>query len=330
MAGLAEGADGRIYGTTRNGGVFQNGTIFRLKKDGSSYCVFHPFPADVSSFDNKAGLFQGTDGSLYATVGGDLNFGFVYRLAFPANLSPTLAHPIADQNGTYGSPFNFTFVANTFGDPDAGQSLSYGVSGLPAGIIFDGPSRTFSGTPTAIGTNSVLVTATDNGTPTLNTNDTFRIVVNQAPLAISANNTNRPYGGANPIFTGTLVGVTNSDNLTVTFTTVATPGSPPGDYLITPILQDPNARLGNYSVITNNGMLSVLGVTLEFNAAAGSPTLCWPTAAAAFLLEYTDDLAPPVIWHETTSGMTTNGPNICLAVAPEATVPSRFYRLRLP
>lgn len=253
----------------------------------------------------------------------------ILRVQAP-NTTPILANPIPDQTNTYGGVFNFTFAANTFSDPDAGQTLVYTASNLPPGISFNGPTLAFSGTPTNVGLYAVTVTATDDGTPPLNTNDTFNIVVDKALLAVSGNNTNRPYGEADPTFTGTLVGVTNSDNLTVTFATIATPSSPPGDYAITPILQDPDSRLGNYSVITNNGTLSILGVVLEFNAAAGSPTLCWPTAAAAFLLEYTDDLTPPVTWHETTNGIITNGPNICLTVTPEAVVTARFYRLHLP
>jgi uncharacterized repeat protein (TIGR03803 family) len=40
---LVEGADGALYGTTQNGGPGDNGTIFRLNKDGSDYRVLHSF-----------------------------------------------------------------------------------------------------------------------------------------------------------------------------------------------------------------------------------------------------------------------------------------------
>ena len=179
---------------------------------------------------------------------------------------------------------------------------------LPPGIAFDGPTRTFSGSPTNTGPYSVTVTATDNGTPPLNTNDTFNIVVAKAPLTVSANNTNRPYGEANPTFTGTLVGVTNSDDLTAAFTTAATLGSPPGNYPITPTVQDPNSRLGNYSLTTNLGALTVHGVTIESSLSSGSLSLtCWPTNAADFVLEYTDSLTPPIAWQPVTDGIMTNG-----------------------
>ncbi len=334
-AGLAQGPDGALYGTAYSG-MYGLGALFRITLDGSDYCVIHNFAtADGYGSSSKPALVSASDGALYGTAdsGGMSGFGTIFKLSLsPAvlNIPPMVANPIADQTNVYGSAFNFTFDANTFSDPDAGQMLSYEASGLPPGIIFDGPSRTFIGTPTAVGINSVTVTATDNGTPPLNSNDVFDIVVAKAPLAVSATNTNRPYGETNPIFTGTIVGVTNSDNFTATFTTTATPSSPPGDYPITPILQDPNSRLGNYTVTTNLGILTVNGVTLEFGSSAGSATMCWPTTAAAFLLEFADDLTPPVTWQPVTSGIATNGPNICLTVTPEAAVPSRFYRLRLP
>src|SRR5205814_48296 len=85
------------------------------------------------------------------------------------NHAPVVANPLLDQSGTYGSAFSSTFTADTFTDPDSGDTLTYGASGLPPGITFDGVMRTFSGTPSANSTFSVTVTATDDGTPPLST-----------------------------------------------------------------------------------------------------------------------------------------------------------------
>lgn len=83
------------------------------------------------------------------------------------NDPPVLANPIPDRNATEDALFNFTFAANTFADPDIGDTLSYaatlvGGGALPAWLSLAG--RTFSGTPTNadLGTISVMVTATDS------------------------------------------------------------------------------------------------------------------------------------------------------------------------
>ena len=56
---------------------------------------------------------------------------------------------------------------------------------------------------------------------------------------------------------GTLVGVQNGDNITASYATTATTNSPVGTYDIVASLNDPNGKLGNYSVTTNNGILTV-------------------------------------------------------------------------
>ena len=70
FAGLVEGSDGALYGTTSAGGVSNYGTIFRLNKDGSSYTNLHSF-LGYSSGDGKspeANLVEGSDGALYGTT----------------------------------------------------------------------------------------------------------------------------------------------------------------------------------------------------------------------------------------------------------------------
>jgi len=91
------------------------------------------------------------------------------------------------------------------------------------------------------------------------------LAVAPAPLTVTANAASRPYGAANPVFTGTLTGLQGVDNIRAAYTCAATPPSAPGPYAIVPSLVDPYARARNYSVTLNNGTLSV-------NAAA-PPTL---------------------------------------------------------
>ena len=145
--------------------------------------------------------------TLYGTAsnGGSSGNGTVFSISIPVpqNQSPVVANPIPDQTNTYGNAFNYTFPANTFSDPDFGQTLAYTASNLPPGIIFDGSSRTFSGTNTDVGSYDVTVTATDDGLPPLSANDVFNITVGKAVLTATASDQTNSYGAyisLNPYF----------------------------------------------------------------------------------------------------------------------------------
>ena len=88
------------------------------------------------------------------------------------------------------------------------------------------------------------------------------LTVNRAPLSVAGTNASRIYGDANPVFSGTITGIKNADNITATFASTATAASPVGGYPITPSLVDPTGKLGNYSVTSANGTLTVTQASL--------------------------------------------------------------------
>lgn len=97
-----------------------------------------------------------------------------------------------------------------------------------------------------------------------------------APLVVTTINAGRFYGDPNPAFTGTITGLRSGDTITAIYTTVADPTSAAGDYLIVPILVDPDNKLSSYTVIINNGTLTVTPAPLSIAAddatrAAGQP-----------------------------------------------------------
>src|SRR5262249_16304378 len=52
VAGLIQGTDGALYGTTLGGGTSSNGTVFKINTDGGGYKVLHNFASgDASSSD---------------------------------------------------------------------------------------------------------------------------------------------------------------------------------------------------------------------------------------------------------------------------------------
>jgi hypothetical protein len=88
--------------------------------------------------------------------------------------------------------------------------------------------------------------------------NTVSLVVSPAPLSVTASNASRPYGAANPVFTGQILGLTNGDKITATFRCRATTASPVGVYSIIPLLNDPQGRLLNYHVGVSGGSLTVV------------------------------------------------------------------------
>jgi hypothetical protein len=87
-----------------------------------------------------------------------------------------------------------------------------------------------------------------------------------ARLEVTAINAGRFYGDPNPAFTGTITGLKSGDTITATYTCIADPTSPVGDYLIIPTLVDPDNKLSNYVVIVNNGTLTVTPAPLSIVA----------------------------------------------------------------
>src|SRR6185369_4873501 len=98
-----------------------------------------------------------SDGTLYgATYMGGSGFGNVLALTLP-DTRPVLVQTIPSQTATVGTPFSYSFPANTFSNSDIGQGLNYSVTNLPGGIGFDSVTRTFSGSPTGVGSFQVGV-----------------------------------------------------------------------------------------------------------------------------------------------------------------------------
>lgn len=106
----------------------------------------------------------------------------------PVNQQPVVANPISTKTILAGTALNFTFAANTFTDPDAGDVLSYTAklangNQLPTWLTFNPTTRTFAGTPAAgnVGDLGIVVNATDKGGLTVA--DNFNLVVN--PIVIT-------------------------------------------------------------------------------------------------------------------------------------------------
>ena len=103
------------------------------------------------------------------------------------NQAPTLGLPTADQHAADGQPVSID-AGKSFADPNTGDTLQFGASGLPAGLAIDPASGLITGTidahASASGPYTVTVTATDNKGAA--TSETFAFAVDEVPPTAGA------------------------------------------------------------------------------------------------------------------------------------------------
>jgi len=147
------------------------------------------------------------------------------------------------------------------------------VGSLPPGMSLS-TSGSISGTPTAAGSYSFTVSATDSDPlGPFTGSQAYTLNADPAPLTITANNVTMPYGGTLPAFGVSYSGFVNGDNstsLTVqpSATVPANATSPAGSYTITPSgAQDPN-----YTISYVNGTFTITPVALTITASNANMT----------------------------------------------------------
>lgn len=104
-AALTVGADGNLFGTTKNGGDDSFGTIFKITTNGILTTLFS-FSFDTNGAYPSAALLLGNDGNFYgtSTEGGNLNLngGYGYGTVFKITTNGVLT-TLASFAGTNGS-----------------------------------------------------------------------------------------------------------------------------------------------------------------------------------------------------------------------------------
>jgi len=165
---------------------------------------------------------------------------------------------------TWSNPGDVVY-GTALGSTQLNETVTYGGNPV-SGTIAYSPS---SGITLAAGATQVLTavfTPTDSASFQRMTN-TVTLNVQQAPLEITANNTNKVYGAANPVFTASYSGFVNGDTAAslgtpVSLVTTANSASPIGTYPITA-----SGAVGtNYSIRYVAGALAVTTAPLEITA----------------------------------------------------------------
>jgi uncharacterized repeat protein (TIGR01451 family) len=172
------------------------------------------------------------------------------------------------------TPAPLTITADSFSRiyGDANPSFTGTIAGLKNSDVAVVTYAAVANQASPVGTYSIkpfIVASSSSGNYNIGpVNGTLTIT--PAPLSVNVDSATRVYGDPNPVFSGAIVGLKNSDPITATYSTLATQASPLGAYLITPALADPFAKLGNYAVTINNGTLTITAAPLTVTVSSAT------------------------------------------------------------
>jgi hypothetical protein len=212
----------------------------------------------VVNNDNFTGALSRTTGENvgnYTITNGNLSLGNNYNLTivpsvqFEITSLPVTVTANAGQTKVYGTanPAVYSFSSS----PAVGSTLANGEVISFTGVLNRVPGENVGAY--AIGQNSLT---NSNYTITYVGNN---FTVTPALITIVVDNKTKVYGTVNPALTGTFTGALPADGITVSYNTTATRYSDVvlGGYTITASLNDPNAKLSNYTVTNTSGILTI-------------------------------------------------------------------------
>ena len=217
-------------------------------------------------------------------------------------------------------------AAITYGSPLSGVQLN-ATANVPGTFAY-GPA---AGTVLNAGNGQSLnVTFTPSDTQNYTTAmKTVLINVQKAALSVVANSATRAYGQTNPVFTATLTGVQNGDNITASNSCNAAIDSPVGSYAIVPTLIDPGSKLTNYTVAVTNGVLTVIDVPhlLSISELSGGAFVieCGVYAGRTYQFQYKNSLADSN-WTDLGAAQTAVSSSLPVTNNANA-MAQRYYRL---
>ncbi len=266
QAGLVQGSDSNIYGTTSSGGTNGVGTVFEFSPSAgySNLYSFGSFPNDGA--DPVAGLVQGSDSNFYGTTryGGNNGDGTVFELTF-VSVSTNCAFSIGSTNATFdatGGSSNVSVIASngcswTATNNDSFITITSGTNGVGSGTVSysvapNTTTNVLTGTMTIAGQ---TFTVTQLGASTVGN---CTVTLNATSVKLSAK------GGSKNVRVTVLAtgcewtAVSNDPFIIITSGSSGT-GNGKVDYTV----------LGNTNTTALTGSMTIAGQTFIVNQAAG-------------------------------------------------------------
>uniref|UniRef100_UPI00293171E5 beta strand repeat-containing protein n=1 Tax=Pedobacter heparinus TaxID=984 RepID=UPI00293171E5 len=186
-----------------------------------------------------------------------------------------LGVPKADQTITFNAIGTKTYgdAAFTLGNANSSGGLTVTYTATDPSVV-----SITGNTATILKAGSTVITASQAGSASYNAavNVPQTLAVDPKALVVVNTDRSKAYGDvlANADFTGSITGIQNGDNITLTRNSTGTAATAVAGttYPIVATLADPDSKLANYTLTNPNGVLTVTAKTLTITASARTKT----------------------------------------------------------